>query len=210
MNSVRLLQLIILGMAFSGIFSLRALAATSAVDALGRQLAAMTSFTANFKQSSLNSHQQVLQQSQGKVMMLRPGKFWWETLEPTHQLLITNGKKLWIYDVDLQQVTEDRLADKGNLSPAQLLSGSVTFLKQQFTIKQESTATYLLTPKSRNSEFKWVRLSFAHQQLVRMEFANSLGEDNVFEFDHIKTNVAIAPDTFEFKTPKGVDVLVNQ
>ncbi len=202
-------QLIGLGIALWLVVSIAAFASPSPVDELSQLLATLNNFSANFKEETYNTHQTLMQTSHGTVKLQRPGHFKWETLEPTHQLLITNGRDLWIYDVDLAQVTQDHVQDQGNLSPAQLLSGSTQSLEKQFTITAETKSQYLLIPKDKESEFKWIRFIFKNRQLQSMQFENQLGEKNIFRFISIRNDIHFKGSEFEFKPPHGVDVLVN-
>ena len=48
----------------------------------------------------------LVQESSGDIKFSRPGKFKWHYLEPYEQLLVGDGEFLWVYDKDLQQVTQ--------------------------------------------------------------------------------------------------------
>lgn len=76
------------------------------------------------------------QKTTGKMALLRPGKFRWETQQPTQQLIIANGRYAWVYDVDLEQVTKQKINTQQPGSPAELLSGSSDTLRRAFSIKR--------------------------------------------------------------------------
>ena len=179
---------------------------------LNQLLGNLHAFTADFKQHTYNGQHKLLQSSEGRLALLRPGNFKWETITPMHQLLITNGKSLWIYDVDLEQVTQQKLENQGDLNPAQLLSGSITSLEKEFVVSQELSSKYQifkLTPKSKEAAVSWIRLQFKNRQLDNMQFANELGEINDFQFLVVHEDAKLKPTDFNFVPPKGVDVLVN-
>ena len=46
-----------------------------------------------------------MQQSEGEFYLNRPGKFRWDYRAPYEQIIVSDGQRIWIYDVDLQQVT---------------------------------------------------------------------------------------------------------
>ena len=50
-----------------------------------------------------------LQETHGHMVLAQPNQFWWQTADPFAQLLVSNGKRLWIYDEDLEQVTVQTL-----------------------------------------------------------------------------------------------------
>ena len=102
---------------------------SSAVQ-LTRLLNQFTTLKANFTQKTVDINNQVLQKSNGNVMLQRPGHFRWETLAPSHQIVTTNGNTLWVYDVDLKQATKESLKHIP-VNPAKLLSGHVAVLRSE-------------------------------------------------------------------------------
>ncbi|MEL7399219.1 MAG: outer membrane lipoprotein chaperone LolA, partial [Pseudomonadota bacterium] len=72
-------------------------ASDSALDSLISQLADMSTFEADFIQSSRAQNGDVLQQMQGKLSVAKPGKMRWETQDPYAQLVVSDGALLWIY-----------------------------------------------------------------------------------------------------------------
>lgn len=208
MNIIKLILFLLIGMSFQ-VFG----KTPPPTAELNQLLSNLSEFSADFKQTSYNAKHQILQESKGHLMLLRPGNFKWEVTEPTHQILITNGKTLWVYDVDLEQVTQQKLSDQGELNPAQLLSGSIASLEQQFSVTEEANPSYrvfLLKPKAKGAVVKWIRLQFDQHNLVMMQFDNELDETNDFQFSHIQTSLKLSPRYFNFAPPRGVDVLVNQ
>ena len=64
---------------------------------------------ASFSQTVTDSGGQVAQKASGTVQFERPGRFRWTYDKPYEQLIVGDGQKLWIYDQDLNQVTERKL-----------------------------------------------------------------------------------------------------
>lgn len=145
-------------------------------------------------------------------MIKKPGGFRWESDSPTKQILITDGKTLWNYNVDLAQATKRTLNQKASVNPATLLSGSIKDLTQGFHITQLSKGNmkiFLLKPKKKVVSFQWVQLKFLNKKLTQMKVLNHLDETSIFSFKHIRLNKTLSPQLFHFKPPAGVDV-VNQ
>lgn len=175
-----------------------------------QQLTRFRTYAANFTQLTYDQKGRVLQRGQGKVMIMRPGFFRWETNTPTHQVLISDNKTLWIYDQDLSQATRQPLNQATNVNPASLLSGSVKDLNQQFTVSVKSSETgqeFTLTPKQDSINFKWIQMSFEGNLLVSMKVLNNLDETSEFHFTQIQVNGNLSPTLFQFKPPAGVDVV---
>jgi len=185
----------------------------TAAEQLTVLLQGFRTYQADFTQVTYGNNNQVMQRSRGNVMIKRPNGFRWETDTPTKQILITNGVQLWVYDVDLAQVTERPVDDRSNVNPAVLLSGSKKELMQDFSVDMVPQAlsgrnhfSFLLRPKKQAS-FKWVQLDFHAGQLVTMKIFNNLGETSIFNFIRIKLNAPLATRLFNFKPPEGVDVV---
>jgi outer membrane lipoprotein carrier protein len=187
---------------------------SSASDQLGQILANLQSMQANFEQAVLDNNGGTLQSSSGKMALARPGKFRWETNVPSKQLLIADGKTVWIYDTDLKQVTRKKQNTKSQVTPAMLLSDSTPFLLQSFQVKllptQNSTEKWFrLTPKSKESLFQSTTLVFQNNELRIMQIISTIGQRTVLRFSQVKNNPTLKANIFQFHIPKGVDVVNN-
>lgn len=180
------------------------------VDELNTLLNAYQTYQANFTQETYMEGGGPAQKSSGRVMMMRPGKFRWETNQPTQQIVIANGDTLWIYDVDLQQATRQTIATQGGVNPAALLTGDVPTLIKQFAItkiKRQGAVWFQLTPKSTDNSFTLVQMQFRQGELVNIRVKNNLGQTSRFHFTGVRLNAHLNPKLFIFTPPKGVDVL---
>ena len=186
-------------------------AQSDATSQLSELLSNFRTYQAKFNQITFDAQDRLIQQSHGRVMIMRPGRFRWEADSPTNQIIIINAKTLWLYDVDLSQVTQQPLAQKTNINPASLLSGSVKDLKQKFTITVNptpDTATFQLVPYlGKSLNFNWIRLKFSKKQLTEMSVLNNLDERSIFEFSRIKVNAPLSSMLFEFKPSRCIDVV---
>ena len=187
------------------------MANTAAVE-LSQLLGAYKTYQASFKQVTYMGKRGRSQKSSGRVMMMRPGKFRWETNSPTKQIVIANGNTLWIYDVELQQATREKLTSQGGVNPAALLTGDVSTLMKNFSvkkIKRKTAGWFQLTPKSSNNSFTLVQMQFSKGCLVSIWVKNNLGQTTRFHFYHIRLNAPLSSKLFIFKPPPGVDVLTR-
>jgi len=175
---------------------------------LVKLLGGYTSYQANFTQVT-SGGKKGAQKSQGRVYMLRPGKFRWETTSPYQQTVIANGDVLWIYDVDLGQATRQSLAKRG-FNPAQLLTEPVANLQQKFVITQEPNGWFKLVPTQQGRGFKMAYLQFQNNQLSGLKIVNQLNQVNVFTFTDIRVNPRLSPSLFVFKPSKKVQVLKSK
>lgn len=190
------------------LFSGFVMAATPA-EQLTSLLGNLQSMRAQFTQEVLNGKGKVLQKSNGQMALQRPGKFRWITQHPTQQQLIADGKKVWLYDLDLQQVTVQKQDTQSSQSPAMLLSGSVASLTRNFKITfiKDSENNFELQPVGKKAMFKNVQLFFTGNQLTKMRLTDSLGQTSLLTFSQIENNPALPENLFHFQVPKGVDVV---
>lgn len=80
-------------------------ATKSGADSLHRFFTEVNSFNARFKQVVLDERHNPIQESSGMLWIERPNKFRWDYEKPYQQQIVADGKRLWVYDVGLQQVT---------------------------------------------------------------------------------------------------------
>jgi len=203
------LRYLIITLAMS-VFAPAVLAAT-AIDRLNEFNTQVDSLSADFKQTLYDSDGAAVLQSSGKLLIQRPNRFRWDYIKPYPQLLLADGKRFWIYDSDLEQVTVKLISEVLGNAPSMLLNGK-RVLDEDFIIKdlgeKDGMLWVELFPRKSESDFKLVRLAF-RKQLQIMEFEDSLGQLTRIEFDHFKTNITIDSDQFVFHVPKGADVVGN-
>jgi chaperone LolA len=198
---------------FIGIFSLQAHA--GAVEKLKTFIAATHSAQANFTQEVLDQYGKRIQSAAGIMQFQRPGKFRWSYQKPYEQLIIGDGKKFWLYDVDLNQVTVKKLDAALGSSPAALLSGS-NEIESGFTLSESGIKDDLewlqATPKGQgkdqDSSFSKILMAFnAQSELVVMELNDMFGHKTVLHFSAMQHNPKIHEQQFKFTPPKGADVI---
>lgn len=174
---------------------------------LQQKLFSLKSITADFHQTINGEEGSILQESSGKMSILRPGQFRWETINPTQQLIITNGKKLWLYEADLKQVTIKTLNQNLSETPILLLTKTNLDLDRQFNIKQLNKNQFELSPKNKDKLFNTITIMFKGEKIIQLLLKNSLGQITKIQFSNIKLNQPLSLKQFSFKPPKGVDIV---
>ena len=117
---------------------------------------------------------------------------------------------MWIYDAELQQATRQTVSDHAATNPAALLSGDVSTLIKQYTIRKinrRGAVWFQLTPKSKGSSFTLVQMQFIKGRLGNMWLKNNLGQASRFHFYNVRVNVPLNENLFIFKLPPGADLL---
>lgn len=172
---------------------------------LRARLDSLGSMRASFIQKVTDSHGRLLQSSVGSMALARPGKFRWEISKPMHQIIIADGENMWIYDVDLKQVTVKRLR-QGMENPALFLTGYTKDLGRYFNIAQDAES-FQLIPKRQGSDFREIIFKFESNQLLQMKFTDHLGQRSVLNFQKVEVNQTLPRSLFIMKVPNGVDVI---
>ena len=183
----------------------------AATDSLKTFIAATHSAQANFTQEVLDKNGKRIQFASGTMQFERPGKFRWVYQKPYEQLIVGDGKKFWMYDIDLNQVTVKKLDAALGSSPAALLSGS-NEIERDFALKNIDDGDGLewlqATPKSAESTFAKILMAFnSKAELMVMELHDAFGNHTVLRFTRLKSNPSLGAQLFRFVPPKGADVL---
>jgi outer membrane lipoprotein carrier protein len=148
--------------------------------------------------------------SSGTFYLKRPGRLRWEYNPPNNQLIVADGKRIWLYDKELEQVSHRSQKAALEGTPAQLLSATGP-LDQHFEIKDLGLEDGLnwveLLPKDKDSQFQSVRLALAGKQLQRMEMADNFGQTTHFVFTHMQRNPILDDKLFDFTPPSAVDLI---
>ncbi len=183
----------------------------AAIEKLHTFMAATHSAQANFTQEVRDKNGKRIQLASGTMQFERPGKFRWVYQKPYEQLIVGDGKKFWLYDVDLNQVTVKKLDAALGSSPAALLSGN-NEIEHGFALqdidRNDGLEWLQAEPKTSESNFEKIRLAFnPAAELVVMELDDTFGHRTTLRFSQLKNNPALSAQLFRFTPPQGADVL---
>ena len=165
---------------------------------------------AQFSQVVNDNNGRKLQEVTGTMQLQRPNKFRWDYKKPYEQQIVSDGKQVFLYDTDLQQVTIRNLSATLGSSPAALLAGGDA-VEKSFIIKnatrKDGLTWVLALPKAENSGFERVLLGFKADTLRKMELYDSFSHVTHITFSNVERNPVLQDATFLFVSPKGVDVV---
>lgn len=203
---------------FLSIAMLASFAANAADDQapaqLRKQLDSMTSLQGNFVQTLYDPKGKLQDESKGTFMMMRPGKFYWQTQTPAPQLLVSNQKTIWLYDPDLETVNIRPFSDDLQKTPTLLLTADIETLRKHFSIKRSEqpnkSETFALTPKVTEGLFQRLTLVFVDGLLTEFNIEDSLGQLSKIILSNQKRNQPIDEAIFVFIPPAGVDIIKTQ
>ena len=165
---------------------------------------------AKFTQTVFTDKNTVKQKSTGHIAVKSPDKFYLAYTEPYKLVYVADGKKLWSYDEDLEQVVVKPQGNELINTPAMLL-GNPKDLTESYNIEKTGVIDgwlwFELTPKQQSNNFETVGLAFAENKLKAMEMRDNFGQTTRLEFSSVVKNPALSKNRFKFVAPAGVDVI---
>ncbi|HBH36236.1 MAG TPA: outer membrane lipoprotein carrier protein LolA [Gammaproteobacteria bacterium] len=177
--------------------------------ALDSFLSGLKTMQADFVQSVESQGGSQFTSQNGVFYLKRPGKFRWDYTGKDAQLIVADGKTVWLLDRDLEQISHQpqKMALRG--TPAQLLSQDEK-VDKHFRVAREYESDGLqwmkLTPVNPDSQAEEVLVAFRDNELVKLEMADKLGQYTRFSFSNVQRNPALSKSLFKFKAPPGYDV----
>ena len=210
------MQLTIRTLAAAFVLTATALAALPAQaggrDDLKRFTANLQGLDGQFNQQVTDSRGRVKERSSGRVAIAAPRQLRWEYVRPHAQLIIADGRRVWAYEPDLEQVTVRAQGEEERNSPLAALVNPA-LLERQYDLSEEAAPRdglnwLSLSPKAgQEANFDYASLGFNAQGLAKMEILDSLGQRTLIEFSRWQRNPRFAASTFKFTPPAGVDVV---
>ena len=151
--------------------------------------------------------------STGTFEFQRPGKFRFDYKKPFVQTIVADGETLWLYDADLNQVTQRKQAQALGSTPAALIAAApdLRALQADFTLEaapeRDGLQWVKATPKNKDGQLQNVQIGFQGEALASLAILDSFGQRSVLKFSNVEVNPALPGSTFVFKTPAGADVV---
>jgi outer membrane lipoprotein carrier protein len=147
--------------------------------------------------------------SSGSFEFERPNRFRFAYLKPFEQLIVSDGQKVWVHDVDLNQVTVRRLDRALGSTPAALLAGAELDTAFDFSNQPSSGGIDWVqaAPRQKDGTLQWMRVGFRGKELAAVELLDSFGQRSLLQFSGYAANVALPAQAFHFTPPTGADVI---
>lgn len=180
----------------------------TAAKVLTQKLKQIRTLQADYTQVTSNSRGKALKNLQGNLILKRPNQIRWSTVAPSDQLLVADGRTLWIYDKDLSQVTiRQQRGVVAAGTPAALLSGDIDRAIGRYTVTQQEGNAFLLVSKHASSQYKQIQLVFNGDNLSSMRMWNEIGQVVQISLNNVRINETVPDTAFQFKVPAGVDII---
>lgn len=182
-----------------------------AVASLQRAYEKITSIEADFIQEAFTKSMGKAQTSEGRVYFKKPGKMRWTYKKPSNDEIVSDGRTIWLFQGDLNQVIE-KPVDKGSNIASDFLSG-IGDLKKDFEIETASGTKdgfrIVLRPKTPQPNVKRITLEVNGKTLLveKTSVEDLFGNETRVALRDIKVNPTLKDSLFEFTPPKGSSVV---
>ncbi|HQQ75513.1 MAG TPA: outer membrane lipoprotein chaperone LolA [Pseudomonadales bacterium] len=184
-----------------------------AVADLLKILAPVKGITAAFTQDTLNAKGEIQQHNEGTLKAQEPNHFYWKTVEPYPQEIVTDGKTLWVYDPDLAQVAIKPFEENYSKTPAMLFAGNSAVIAEQFTVEKlpDAAQAFRLLPKKQQQDlFQSLEMTFNKGVPESMVILDAMQQKTTIHFSAVTVNPDIPGNQFRFEPPAGVEVLTTK
>ncbi len=185
-----------------------------AVRGLEGTYARLTDLKAEFSQTSFNKSLNSSIPAQGAVYLKKGGKLRWEYSEPTRQEIVSDGKTLWVYTPELNQVNTGP-APEALAGPAGSFLAGLGRLREHFQVRflnpaqptdTDGSVVLDLIPKEPLPTLRRLVLAVdprswqPRRAVVYDEFENTV----TMQFTKVALNSGLPDRLFTFVAPPGV------
>jgi outer membrane lipoprotein carrier protein len=180
-----------------------------AVDTLRGFARDVKSGRANFTQTVSSPDGAKKKTSSGSFEFSRPNRFRFAYSKPFEQLIVSDGQKVWLHDIDLNQVSVRLLDQALGSTPAALLAGGT--LERDFELTalpaRDGLDWVQAKPRAKDGTVAELRVGFRGKDLAALEIVDAFGQRSVLQFSAVQQGVVVQAERFRFVPPAGVDVI---
>lgn len=181
-------------------------------DKLNEFFTQVDTMQAAFTQQVVDDKGKLRQSSRGKVFLSRPGKFRWEYASPDKHEIVADGQNVWVYDVELDQVTVKPMQQALSAAPVGMLIKKQNvenqFAVEEMTAEGSNLDWFRLTPhKQDDSDFVNMDLGVSANGIQEMILNDKFGQQTYIRFEGLQTNIGIDAQRFNFVPPANVDLI---
>jgi len=171
-------------------------------------------FSARFFQTSTLKAMDITETASGTMLVKRPGMMHWTYEKPDKQVIVTDGKNLWIYRPADNQVTVGSAPSFfGDGKGASFLS-NIQSLRKTFHVtleKMNASQEYVLklVPMDKSYDLSSVLLvvSSDTSDIVEVVTYNSYDDETRIELSNIQMEQNLDDAQFKFTIPQGAEVV---
>lgn len=167
----------------------------------------------DFHQTSTLKAIDITEEAYGKAWFSHPGKMKWEYVEPEANQIITDGKTVWIYRPQENQVVTGSASEFFRNGAGGSFLADITQLRKRYTITLKTLepeyGDLFLVPVDKTPDIDSVVLKISRQSLeiLKITTNNTYGDTTALTFSNAIFG-PVDPSLFTFTPPEGVDVLL--
>ncbi len=181
------------------------------VSDLQKKYESITTIKAAFTQKTFSKALNRTEVTEGVVYLKKPGMMRWNYRKGSQDELVSNGRRVWLYQADLKQAIVRPAADQPDIA-RDFLSG-VGNLRKDFEVRlsgeDKKTFRLELVPKRFQPGIKRLSIEVDKKSLlvVKTVVEDPFGNVTTVILKDIELNTPLEDSLFEFSAPKGVKVL---
>ncbi len=167
-------------------------------------LSGLNSLKAEFEQFTFNAGHTQLLSARGTFYLLRPGRFRWEYITPNKQVIIADGKRVYLHDLDLKQVSHQSQDKALRGTPALLLANREpieNYFETRMLKSADGRDWIELIPKQKDTDVVRIELGFGNENgkdtLDSLIMQDSFGQETRLNFTAAQHNITLKPDLFK-------------
>ncbi|HEX9271202.1 MAG TPA: outer membrane lipoprotein carrier protein LolA [Candidatus Binatia bacterium] len=187
--------------------------ADAIVDNLQKNYEATVDFVADFRQETEVKTLNRNLKASGQVSFKRPGKMFWRYEEPKGQFVLADGKYLYFYQPEQNQIIKSPLKNAFRSDiPLSFLLG-IGNLKKDFNavLKATEESQYILRlePKGESGGFSEILLGVAKNSsdILWVSVRDATNNLTTIRLSGMRKGVGLKDSLFRLEVPKGVDVV---
>ena len=167
------------------------------------------SLQASFKQSIFSPANEVIDYTEGSILLKKPGNIMWQFTVPSLKRIIVRNQKISTYDANLNQVVIVPFSDRYQSSLANILLKNDS-LMSYYQISSETSNNNIysvfLVQKESNNLFTKMKITVVEMLLTEIKLWDASGQSIAIIFDDVILNAPLSDSSFEISVPKGTDV----
>ena len=192
----------------------QAASATDTARALQQKYDRVKDFTADFSHLYEGGVLKRKTTEQGTVAIKKPGKMRWEYRAPEKKTFVSDGRMIYSYSpADKQVISSDAPREDEATTAVLFLAGKGNLVRDfDVTFADAPSADRValrLNPRQKQRDYDWLVITVdrASMQIRALTAADQQGGRSTFQFTNYRENTGLSDNVFEFKIPKGTDVI---
>lgn len=189
-------------------------AALDTARAMQQKYDRVKDFTADFSQLYEGGVLKKKSAEHGTVQIKKPGMMRWNYAAPEKKEFVSDGHKVYSYvPADKQVVVSTMPSDDQATTAVSFLAGKGN-LTRDFDVSYADGGTadtwaLRLDPRRKQRDYDWLILVVdrATLQIRGLTAADQQGGKSTFTFTNYRENTGVPDKAFEFKIPRGTDVI---